>query len=601
MNKQKQLLAVACLLITIVAAIPLFAAYANNPYTSEYVTDASAAATVVDYYQLDITAYASEASDILIIFDAYPGGFLELGHWTNGAIRMFPYGAQMQEWMQPRPIRTGPPGTGFMFLGWQYADDTPVSFPLTVTDQMTLMAIWYEYSIPLPTPPPGNIMTVTFNAYPGSFRDDREQPPEEWVYEKILEVPFGTQIMEPPHPFRYSERPNVLHIFHGWRDTNGIPVRFPLTVMDSTQLTFMAFWTSHSVHIIPTPPPTPPPGNIMTVTFNAYPGGFREYLEQPPEEWVREKVFEVPFGTQIMEPPPHPFRTSEIYTLAFDFLGWEDANGVRVRFPLTIMDHAQLTLTAIWSGVFWNPQPTPLPTPPQMIFNAYPGVFREDHLPTEEWSHELVTEVRFNIQLYGPPSEPVRFSESPGIAYSFRGWQEANGTPVSFPLTISHHVQLRLRAIWEQYSYIPPPPTPLPEPTPAPDFTPTPEPTPVPHPTSSPGPTSAPVSTTTPTPAPTQGPTPTPAPTPTPSPTPSPTRTPTPSGVATRPNPQTGSFQISLAIFGAVMLAGLTLLAVFKLTGRQLAIENQYRIDSARYNREKHISDIVEGSTEDDI
>jgi len=58
-------------------------------------------------------------------------------------------------------------------------------------------------------------------------------------------------------------------------------------------------------------------------------------------------------------------------------------------------------------------------------------------------------------------------------------------------------------------------------------------------------------------------------------------------------DPQTGSFQISLAIFGAVMLADLTLLAVFKLTGRQLAMENQYRIGSSRYNREKHISKSV--------
>jgi len=59
-------------------------------------------------------------------------------------------------------------------------------------------------------------------------------------------------------------------------------------------------------------------------------------------------------------------------------------------------------------------------------------------------------------------------------------------------------------------------------------------------------------------------------------------------------NPQTSPMQITLAIFGAVMLVGVAAFGIMKITGKQLAAIGQFRTDTARFNREKRITDMFE-------
>ncbi|MCL2572350.1 MAG: InlB B-repeat-containing protein [Defluviitaleaceae bacterium] len=81
---------------------------------------------------------------------------------------------------------------------------------------------------------------------------------------------------------------------------------------------------------------------------------------------------------------------------------------------------------------------------------------------------------------------------------------------------------------------------------------------------------------------------------PSPSPSPNPSPTPAAGQTGTRPNPQTSPLRISFIIFGVVMMAGIAVCSMLKLTRKQLANEGQYRTDVARFNREKRIMDLVD-------
>ena len=78
----------------------------------------------------------------------------------------------------------------------------------------------------------------------------------------------------------------------------------------------------------------------------------------------------------------------------------------------------------------------------------------------------------------------------------------------------------------------------------------------------------------------------------TPAPTPSPT--PAPGNPGTLPNPQTNPVQISITIFGAVLIAGISALGIMKISRKQMAAAGDYRSKVARYNREKRIMDLMD-------
>ena len=76
-----------------------------------------------------------------------------------------------------------------------------------------------------------------------------------------------------------------------------------------------------------------------------------------------------------------------------------------------------------------------------------------------------------------------------------------------------------------------------------------------------------------------------------PSPSPSPT---TGSGTGARPNPQTSPMQISLMIFGTMIIAAISALSILKLNRKQAAAAGKYRQEAARYRLEKRIMDFLE-------
>ena len=78
------------------------------------------------------------------------------------------------------------------------------------------------------------------------------------------------------------------------------------------------------------------------------------------------------------------------------------------------------------------------------------------------------------------------------------------------------------------------------------------------------------------------------------SPNPSSTPTPAPGNTATLPNPQTSPIQISFMIFGTIIIAGIAILSITKLSRKQLAAADEYRAKVARYNREKRIMDLLD-------
>ena len=67
--------------------------------------------------------------------------------------------------------------------------------------------------------------------------------------------------------------------------------------------------------------------------------------------------------------------------------------------------------------------------------------------------------------------------------------------------------------------------------------------------------------------------------------------------VGGRVNPPTSPIQVTFAIFGAVMLVGVAGFGIMKLAGKQLADIGQYRSSVTRYNREKRITDLFNGSS----
>lgn len=90
--------------------------------------------------------------------------------------------------------------------------------------------------------------------------------------------------------------------------------------------------------------------------------------------------------------------------------------------------------------------------------------------------------------------------------------------------------------------------------------------------------------------------TPTPNPSPTPEATPAPTASPTPApgNTGSLPNPQTNPVQISLMIFGTVMIAGIAAFSIIKIRRKHMAAADEYRSNVARYNREKRIMDLLD-------
>ena len=78
-----------------------------------------------------------------------------------------------------------------------------------------------------------------------------------------------------------------------------------------------------------------------------------------------------------------------------------------------------------------------------------------------------------------------------------------------------------------------------------------------------------------------------------PSPTPTPTPTPAP-GTGTRPNPQTSPLHISFMIFGIVITAGLASFGILVLANKHMTAAGQYRADTARFNREQRIMDLID-------
>ena len=81
--------------------------------------------------------------------------------------------------------------------------------------------------------------------------------------------------------------------------------------------------------------------------------------------------------------------------------------------------------------------------------------------------------------------------------------------------------------------------------------------------------------------------------------TPSPTHrpTPTPGQGHGHVNPQTSPIQISFAIFGAVMLAGIALFGIVSLAAKQQAAAGVYQAEVTRLNREKHITSLADNTT----
>jgi len=79
------------------------------------------------------------------------------------------------------------------------------------------------------------------------------------------------------------------------------------------------------------------------------------------------------------------------------------------------------------------------------------------------------------------------------------------------------------------------------------------------------------------------------------SPTPAASPTPTPGHPGNRPNPQTSPLQVSFMIFGAVMLMGVAVTGIWTLASKQTEAAGQFSKDTARYDREKRIVDMIKG------
>jgi len=67
------------------------------------------------------------------------------------------------------------------------------------------------------------------------------------------------------------------------------------------------------------------------------------------------------------------------------------------------------------------------------------------------------------------------------------------------------------------------------------------------------------------------------------------------SGGGTLVNPQTSPIRISFMIFGAVMLTGIAAFGLINATKKHMAKASQYEKDLTRHNREKRITDMMDG------
>jgi len=79
------------------------------------------------------------------------------------------------------------------------------------------------------------------------------------------------------------------------------------------------------------------------------------------------------------------------------------------------------------------------------------------------------------------------------------------------------------------------------------------------------------------------------SPSPSPSPAPTPAATPGPGQ-----NPQTSPIRISLLIFGSVMTLGLAAFGMVSVARKQAVAAEAYRSKSARFDREKRLSDLLD-------
>ena len=174
---------------------------------------------------------------------------------------------------------------------------------------------------------------------------------------------------------------------------------------------------------------------------------------------------------------------------------------------------------------------TPLGDQPTRVVTFVPG---EGRFPAGETGIRTIPHYG---QIMYPPLAPTR------SGHRFDGWRLDNQA-VTFPLTVTGDKMLTAR--WVQTS----------TPTPAPSTRP---PTPTPAPSTRPA-------------------------TPTPRPSAPPSNQ--------RPNPATSPMQMSLTIFGAVMLSGAASFGIVKLVKKQSAAAGEYGKKSARHSREERITDL---------
>jgi len=255
-------------------------------------------------------------------------------------------------------------------------------------------------------------------------------------------------------------------------------------------------------------------------------------------------------GGSVINQLPTPTRQG------YSFYGWSLNGGGNATVPLTV--NADIVLSARWNAVAaeqfvvaFNPAPGTFP-------NANESGLRPGYAGT------AITNM---------PQDPTR------NGYTFGGWRLPNGNVHGGQMTIT--ADMALTAIWN------------PSGTPGPSSSSSPG----PSSSSSPGPSSSsspgPSSSSSPGPSSSSS----PGPSSSSSPGPSSSSSPAPSSSSqpgSRPNPNTSPLQVSFMIFGGVIMAGIAVFGITKLTKKQLAAEDQYRSDVTRFNREERIVNMLD-------